>query len=116
MGSVALTYLYTCHFLQIEAADLRDHLSTCVGPDAGRLNEMMMKILGGHLVEFCSGERNTLVNEVAPRLQAQGFDAKIGWNCSYPGKWPVTANPVLWAEKISAENRQAWIGEPLQVC
>jgi len=37
--------------------------------DVELLNNQMMEILGGHLVEFCSQERNTLINEVAPRLQ-----------------------------------------------
>jgi hypothetical protein len=49
-------------------------------------------------------------------MERQGFDAKKSLNCSYPGKWPVTANPVEWAQKITTENRQAWIGEPLQDC
>ena len=84
--------------------------------DVELLNNQMMEILGGHLVEFCSQERNVLINEVAPRLQAAGFDAKKGWNCSYPGAHAVTANPVEWAHKITRDNRQEWIGPPLTRC
>lgn len=49
-------------------------------------------------------------------LQAAGFDAKKGWNCSYPGAHAVTANPVEWAEKITRQNRQEWIGPQLTSC
>lgn len=58
---------------QIKAADLRDGFSACVGreDDVELLNNQMMEILGGHLVEFCSQERNTLIHEVAPRLQVR---------------------------------------------
>ena len=103
---------------QIKAADLRDGFEACVGEeeDVELLNNQMMEILGGHLVEFCSQERNVLINEVAPRLQAAGFDAKKGWNCSYPGAHAVTANPVEWAHKITRDNRQEWIGPPLTRC
>mmetsp|Transcript_19097 Transcript_19097/g.26441 ORF Transcript_19097/g.26441 Transcript_19097/m.26441 type:complete len:801 (-) Transcript_19097:47-2449(-) len=105
--------------IEINAAELRNRFSLCGGSvpqEVKALNERLMHILDGRLVEFCSKERNTLLHEVAPIFERQGLDAKQGMNCSYPGKWPVTANPVLWAEKITQENRQAWIGDPLVVC
>lgn len=107
----------TC--MQIQAADLRDEFSLCVGTSSAnteKWNRKLRNILDGRLVEFCSKERNTLLGEVGPPLEAQGLDAKQGLNCSYPGKWPVTSNPVKWASMITQENRQAWIGDLLQSC
>jgi len=105
--------------IEIKSADVRDRLSLCAGPDpheVNSLNNQMRDLLDGRLVEFCSKERNTLLHEVGPPLERKGKDVKEGMNCSYPGKWPVTANPVLWAGLITAENRQAWIGDLLQAC
>jgi hypothetical protein len=53
---------------------------------------------------------------VGPPLERLGKDVKEGMNCSYPGAWPVTANPVLWAGLITNENRQQWIGPLLKAC
>ena len=104
---------------QIKAAELRDGFSLCAGKDAmevSKINQKLREILDGRLVEFCSKERNTLLHEVGPPLERLGKDAKEGMNCSYPGKWHVTSNPVQWAQTISGENRQAWIGDPLMPC
>ncbi|KAK3239054.1 hypothetical protein CYMTET_50993 [Cymbomonas tetramitiformis] len=105
--------------VEMKAVHLRDHVSTCISTtqrEVDHFNMMCTQILDGRLVEFCSRDRNYLIGEVGPPLEAQGKDSKEGMNCSYPGKWPVTSNPVMWNKHITAENRQAWIGPLLKFC
>eukprot|EP00854_Cymbomonas_tetramitiformis_P016060 gene16060-19047_t len=95
--------------VEMKAVHLRDHVSTCISTtqrEVDHFNMMCTQILDGRLVEFCSRDRNYLIGEVGPPLEAQGKDSKEGMNCSYPGKWPVTSNPVMWNKHITAENRQ----------
>ncbi|KAK3275473.1 hypothetical protein CYMTET_16399, partial [Cymbomonas tetramitiformis] len=102
--------------VEVDGTQIRDELSLCLGSRAREFNNKMFHLLGGQLVQFCSKERSPFIGSVGQALLDRGIDPKKGLNCSYPGKWKVTSNPLDWADNITYENRQGWIGEPLKEC